>query len=92
MKSHYWLLSVALFAIASCSKNNPATNLPTENTGTTGTIDVYVAGYSRNANNKTIATYWKNDVIKLLGKYRIRCQGYRVKGTDVYIAGSSKSN
>jgi hypothetical protein len=91
-KNYYWLLIVALFAITSCKKlGNPGTDNPTGTTGATGAVDVYVAGYSKNANNKYIATYWKNDVITLLGTVESDARGIVVRGTDVYVAGRLKA-
>jgi hypothetical protein len=90
MKIQYRLFIIALFAITSCSKNNPSAD-PTP-TGATGAVDVYVAGYSRNANNKYIATYWKNDVLNLLGSIESDARGIVVKGSDVYIVGRLKAN
>jgi hypothetical protein len=98
IRNYYWLILVALFAITSCKKSDPAT--PTDNpvvtgtvgaTGTTGSAgpDVYVSGGIRAANGFIVAAYWKNGVLHKLTDSTTNCYAYgiAVAGNDVYIQG-----
>ncbi|HWZ15232.1 MAG TPA: hypothetical protein VNW95_08325 [Mucilaginibacter sp.] len=86
MKAKSLLLIMAglMLCFAACKKNNLSTIVPNKS------VDVYVAGAVRTANNKSEAAYWKNGAIVKLVTDSLSfssAYGIGVHGTDVYAVG-----
>jgi hypothetical protein len=94
---------IAIFAVTACSKSSaPKPDPKTDpiNTAPDTALsavwptdaDVYFVGIGHGNNGHTVATYWKNGVPNILSSNRSSANAIAIKGTDVYITGTSNIN
>lgn len=99
MKTKYLSLLIAglMLCMAACKKSEFASlsvnKTVNNNSITSSSVDVYVAGYVITGGGTT-AAYWKNGVLTRLGDSLSfsRATGIAVHGTDVYVAGVISPN